>query len=111
MDIKDIAWSAGLFEGEGYVGVSRPKDTTGKRYPRLFVRVNMCDKDVIEKMVRLWGGWSWTTERSNPNHRNAHVWEITYKKAREFLCTILVFLGDRRRGQIKEALKKENTPS
>lgn len=46
---EGIAWAAGIFEGEGCFTFSAP----GRRLPSPFVRVQMTDKDVIEKFASV----------------------------------------------------------
>jgi len=52
----DVAWIAGLLEGEGYFGIdNRSKDRyeTSKTPPSPFIKVSMVDEDIIQRLSRL----------------------------------------------------------
>ena len=50
----EIAWCAGLFEGEGNIGVARHAPYEGRFEPRLQIR--QTDEDVLVKFQSLMGG-------------------------------------------------------
>src|ERR1700682_2480172 len=52
--VAEIAWCAGLFEGEGNIGVARSAPYQGRFEPRLQIR--MTDEDVLVKFRSLMGG-------------------------------------------------------
>jgi hypothetical protein len=52
-DAVEIAWLAGIFEGEGSVGISWPTRTNR---PYVQARIGMTDLDVLEHVQRVAGG-------------------------------------------------------
>ncbi len=52
----DVAWIAGLLEGEGYFGIdNRSKDRyeVSKIPPAPFIKVSMVDEDIIQRLSKL----------------------------------------------------------
>ena len=93
----DVAWVAGLMEGEGSFYVS----STGQ--PKLSIM--MSDKDVLERLAELFG----TTARGpyGPYGRSKkQVWQVTLcnTKAASWMMTIYALMGERRKEKIKEVL-------
>lgn len=88
--LLDIAWAAGIVEGEGNFD-GRP--TTEQ--------VNVTQKDLwlLERFQRLFGGSIWT------NTRGVSRWYLTGARARGFTMTIFSFLSPRRRKQAIEMLR------
>ena len=109
MDIKDIAWSAGIFEGEGDVNCTSYEHSAGYTYSRIQARVTSTDKDVLERLKALWGGTIYKSDRYDDRRKDHYKdlfrWRIITRQAREFLMTILVELGERRRKQIKKVFR------
>ena len=94
----EIAWAAGLFEGEGCISHST------KNQPRLYI--GMTDKDIIERFVEIVDCGKITTRiRKDPKHKAQWIWQI--QKASE-VCRILTmflpYLGQRRAYKALNAL-------
>jgi hypothetical protein len=92
-----IAWAAGFFDGEGYVGISKRVTTyKGKKYESLYVRIgiNHVAPEPLEEMIRLFGG----TLRKQPiekvvgNRKPRHQWKITTEKANNALLEMLPYM-------------------
>jgi hypothetical protein len=85
--IKDIAWLAGIVEGEGcviassYLGMR--KENAARAYPvRCFrLAIEMCDLDVLQKVQRILGPCATVRERIspsiNPKHRRRFILQLT----------------------------------
>lgn len=84
--IIDIAWAAGIYEGEG--------NFTGHS-----VTVGQKNKWLCDKLQLLFGG---NVTHQESRHAEYFVWHLSGKKCRGFLLTIFTFLSPRRRKQIKE---------
>jgi hypothetical protein len=86
----DIAWAAGIYEGEGWVQLN---NTT---------RAAVGQKDVwlLERLKALFGGSIYSA-----GNGREHVWAISGSRARGFLFTIYCFLSPRRREQVRKALR------
>ena len=95
----DIAWAAGIFEGEGYVGV--PFAKYGPRHP--IVSVVQKDEWLTERLRILFGG---TNKRYGKDRRIYSYWRLTGARATGFLMTIYKFLSPRRQQQIRDAFEK-----
>ena len=96
----DIAWAAGIYEGEGYCQ-HRPKMTTT-------VRVAQKDEWLCPKLRDLFGG-SVRTYRArckpgSDEFRTYHAWDVFGPRAIGFLMTIYKFLSPRRQAQIRVVL-------
>ena len=92
----DLYWLAGLLEGEGWFGTSRSRQ--GKHYPR--ITVNMCDRDVIERIAKLFG-----TNVNGPYKYRTNKSSLWYTsangvKAVQFMRLLYPLLHERRQTQI-----------
>jgi hypothetical protein len=87
VDIKDIAWAAGIYEGEGCFA--------GSSSTSRFVHVVQKDPWLCYKLKSLFGG-------SVHIYNGYHKWMLCGDGARGFLLTIFTFLSPRRRKVILE---------
>jgi len=94
MTLSNIAWVAGLVEGEGNIGAI-------KSCPR--IKVVMTDQDVIQKLATFWKH-EHRLATSRPGHKQAYTTGIYGTKAAQWLMTLYPFLGQRRRAAAKQAL-------
>jgi intein/homing endonuclease len=86
----ELAYLAGLFDGEGSIGF-RTRGA-GKKTRRLKLQVRMTDERLIRLFLDRFGG-SFTTEiPKNPKHSQCWVWSVTDKKARETYAQLEPFL-------------------
>jgi hypothetical protein len=96
---EDLAWLAGLYEGEGSTSasVAHQKNTT----PMLSVTINMTDLDVLERaqrvagMGKIYGPYQRGTNKPHwmfKVQRQAHAYAL--------LAALWPWLGMRRRGQV-----------
>lgn len=98
-----IAWAAGLFEGEGTIYIAdKPKRTVR-------VAITMTDLDVLEEMKLVFGGYLREERVANKKYKAAYRWYLPGKReARKFLLFIIPFLFSRRLKKAKEAVKTAN---
>ena len=81
----DLAWAAGLFDGEGWVTVRR--DAT-----IVEVGISMTDVRPIEKIRTMFGGSKCPKhDRRTPRH-SIFSWQVTSSRANRFLCAIRPYL-------------------
>lgn len=91
----EIAWFAGLFEGEGsFVFTSKkPKG----------ISICMTDEDIILKVQKIFGGNVYLANRNNQkvHWKQAYLWHLNKNEALPIIKQILPYLGERRsqRGQ------------
>ena len=89
---RELAWAAGLFEGEGTVTIGRRgyDDTY-----RLIVTIQMTDPEVISWFDTRWPGWTQIAPR--PGRRKpAYVWTLNAQRAEAFLQDIEPFIQSSR---------------
>jgi hypothetical protein len=103
--VMDIAWLAGLIEGEGCISL-RMND---RGYARPTVAVSMTDLDVLERAHRVSGLGTIKPRKWNnkPAHwKDAWIWSIS---GRDDLYALLVaiyrFMGKRRGARIMEIVR------
>lgn len=99
----DIAWIAGIVEGEGTFCIAGPN---GRRtYPQIIVE--MSDKDVVEKLAAFWT----STVRCRPRAPFKDLYKATLsgKNAAIWMLRLYPLLGARRRGRVREILKAYGT--
>jgi len=98
----DIAWAAGLFEGEGCITVRM----VGHKYPSWGITLVMTDEDVVRKFTEIIGCGNLRLEPSrNPKRKPIWCWN-TYNRIDVFntLEMLLPYLGARRRSRAEECL-------
>jgi len=100
-NLLNIAWAAGLFEGEGSIMIITRNNN--RKYVRL--RIASTDFDVIDKFVKIvkHGGTSICTTQSQ---RKIKHWECAKRnETREILNLFIPFLGRRRKEKAIIALE------
>lgn len=93
--VIDIAWAAGIYEGEG----SASRTGTNKTSLRLVVVQK--DRWLLYQLMNLFGG---SVHGPYPPRRDVSTWQVCGPRARGFAYTIFPFLSPRRRQQIKTIL-------
>lgn len=101
--VLDIAWAAGVYEGEGSVTTKQSGYGNHTRAPM----VSLVQKDnwLCHQLCALFGGtvrvYNGGVRKTPHNH-----WRLSGPRAVGFLMTIYKFLSPRRQQQIREALAK-----
>jgi hypothetical protein len=98
--LLQIAWAAGVFEGEGHCRRyfnDKAKISRGSE----LVTVGQKDPWLCPRLRDLFGG---TVRRHRRQNIEWHVWTLHGARARGFLMTIFTFLSPRRKQQVREAL-------
>jgi hypothetical protein len=98
----DVAWAAGLFEGEGCITLVH-KD---KPYNYRLV-LSMSDRDVVERFAGLFGGKVYKVQppRFKPHWQTQWAWHATGIRMREVLVQLAPYFGERRRAKAHEAIE------
>jgi len=105
----DIAWAAGLFEGEGTIYFYNQS----KRYK---LGLKMTDKDVMDKFFnifkvgRLYGPYTPKEKKLNgENRKDFWIWQCwNHSEVNGLLKKLLPYFGKRRAAKTIEALSYEN---
>lgn len=105
--VRDIAWSAGLFEGEGCIQINR-KNRKGIR-PQVHLTLKMTDLDVVKRFAKAVGfGSIRGPYQYSTKHKPAWVWTWHGREALAWAQkNWLHLLGKRRRAKLLEAIKVE----
>jgi hypothetical protein len=93
----DIAWVAGILEGEGCW-------TRKRNGSRWWIAVRMTDKDIIDRLAQVTGVGRISQDRPRrPHHKMAWAWLVMARPHREWL-TVQVWprMGERRARRIEE---------
>ena len=95
-DPLQVAWLAGILEGEGWFGRI-------KGYP--IIEINMTDLDVIERVADLFGAIGISTiQRSKikPTYKNSYRTRATGERAKMIMRAVCPWLGERRQQAIQD---------
>lgn len=104
----ETAWIAGLFEGEGTITIYQKRPTHS---PSVSIRIEMVDKDVLEKVQRIVGGKTKLLNRSRENCKPTYRWSLDSREhSLEFLQRVFPHLGERRSLRALEAIKILSKP-
>lgn len=93
----DVAWAAGIFEGEGWAG-----SRSDYLYPR--AAVSQKDPWILHKLRGFFGGSIRQHTGSGVNHILMWTWRLDGRRARAFLEQIHFLLSPRRKAQADSAL-------
>ena len=106
----DIAWLAGLFEGEAYFSLDK---RPSKRYknstapPAPFIKISMVDEDVIARVADLLNKNYFSPSRLTVKNKKVYVCHIGDRQTLVYLFPkILPYMGKRRKEIIKTCIKE-----
>jgi hypothetical protein len=95
-DIIEIAWAAGLIEGEGTF--------TNKKYHKQ-IRVGMVDKDILVRLERIFKCGKVRYSHNTITDKPFYVWSVGKRnQVKEVCLLILPFMGERRSSKIQEVI-------
>ncbi len=91
---EDLIYLAGVFDGEGYVGIERSKPPLGAKSVRykLRVAITMADPLVPGMCYREFGGYCALERMQNPKWRDRWAWSVASNMAAKFLETLTPYL-------------------
>jgi hypothetical protein len=98
--LLDIAWAAGIYEGEGWISTMRRESGSYS------IKIGVGQKDdwILLRLQALFGGG--ISEVYNKNAGECYVWSLYSSRAMDFLNEIFQFLSPRRQAQIFDAVGK-----
>jgi hypothetical protein len=105
---EEVAWAAGLFEGEGCISVYQ-REYGAKIQPQ--IRLGMTDADVVARFARIVGCGSVTVSHGPKHQANGwkplHQWVVyEAEKVRTVLNLLMPYLGERRSAKAREVLDR-----
>lgn len=109
---EDIAWLAGLFEGEAYFGLDNRSSTRYKvstAPPSVYIKIAMTDEDVIRKVSLFVNKSYFSPRRLTVAKKQVYICHIGDHSTLLFLLPrLLPYMGFRRQKSILECLKALN---
>lgn len=103
----ELAWLAGLLEGEGAFIVQRvPADAHQAARIRIRISLQMTDQDVVQKVRDVVGlGTVRLAKAQKAHHKDTHQWQVSAMKPVTDLMELLrPLMGERRQAQIGACL-------
>lgn len=94
----ELAWLAGLLEGEGCFGMATKKD----KYKYPFIQIKMTDYDVIIRVAQLFNKDKVTSARTLPSGKIAYNTYVQGNDAIEVMKMLLPHMFGRRANKIQE---------
>jgi len=108
----EIAWLAGLFEGEGSFGIDA---RSAKRYKKSFapaapfMRISMTDEDVIAKVAKLFLKKYFSPTRKTVSNKTVFICHVGDRATLLYvLPRMLPYMGKRRKEQINACISLLN---
>lgn len=101
---SEIAWVAGLFEGEGTIYPNLDK-RNGRTYWHMNIR--MTDEDVVRRAWEITGLGTFTRVKSLQARATMHLWKWSVTSRLHLLTllpVLLPYMGERRAARMREAL-------
>jgi hypothetical protein len=96
-----IAWAAGLFEGEGSITMrlENPKGFGSSIYERVVLQLSMTDQDVVKRFAAIVGGTVHEQTRANkPSWKPLYYWSIEgTQHVEDIIEAFWPYLGERRK--------------
>lgn len=105
-----VAWAAGLFEGEGWITISARKPF-GKNKSvsySMCVGVTMTDEEILERFQAVFGGTLHATSEVNEKYRPAYRLELYSTRASSALSEMMPYFGPRRAERARLAIDFQN---
>jgi len=99
----DIAWMAGLLEGEACFCIGRRK-VKDKEYKRVLISLVMTDHDVMRKAGKLFGAEPAPLKPVKLSTKPLWRLSICGTRAIEWMMTIYPLMGERRQNKISQCI-------
>lgn len=92
-DPCELAWAAGIVDGEGCIYIRRNISPVGTENYALAVKVVMTHEATVRRIHRIFNlGSVGLTHRASPNHKQAWTWKAMSRQAERVLTSILPWL-------------------
>lgn len=109
----EIAWMAGLFEGEAYFGIearakTRYKVSTAPAAP--FIKISMVDEDIISKVAKLLNKSYFSPSRKTITKKTVYTLHVGDRATLSYLYPRLFpYLGARRQKSVQKGIDLLNS--
>jgi len=105
MDVANLAYTAGIIDGEGCIGIyAQLRTPKNKKGYQVRVSVNHTNGDLMHWLARTYGGKVYFEARNNPKWKHRWAWILTGKGVSVFLELIYPYLR-LKKAQAELALK------
>lgn len=108
MSTKDIAWLAGLLEGEATFNLAGGRHSRQQRPTNPRIVLCMTDEDVCRRAHALLGGNFYGPYRGRafkPHYKSYFRVDVTGRRAVGWMMTLYSLLGERRQGKVRQILE------
>lgn len=85
IDIGDLNWAAGMFEGEGSITIGASRTPKGKDVYALQCKVPNTDNEIVDFFARHWHGSIGSDNLRREDRQPQSIWIVKGVKARDFL--------------------------
>jgi hypothetical protein len=100
---EEVAWAAGLFEGEGSIYIQRKKTTNGSTWEYAHLKLGMTDEDVVQRFRDIVGVGSVSPARLRPPRKPMYYWACNGRSNFRLVAEMLrPWLGERRLAKLAE---------
>lgn len=112
MSRLELAWAAGLFDGEGNAGthVSRT-GPLGREYLYLTLQIGMADRATLERFAAAVGHGTvkgpYHSSSYKPHHAPMYRWSVQGRKAEAVANKLLPFLSPVKSAQVRRNRRSE----
>jgi len=108
IELTDIAWCAGFFDGEGHVSYHRsyPNGISGRVSAQMYANVPQCSDniEVLEKFQRIVGMGKLKGPYKVRGGRDKHVLTFGVKEVLELYLLLMPYLGSEKSDDFRRAL-------
>lgn len=98
---QQVAWAAGLLEGEGCFSLHKRKDRPGTF--SCAIHCEMTDEDTVQSLQKVFGVGTVCTRANRMNRKPTYIWSVQrHQDIFDVLLHVLPFLKERRKEKAKE---------
>lgn len=89
-----LSYIAGLFDGEGYLGISQDKKVYSKRglLFRVYGGLRIREKFIVQNLAKRFGGTVCKRIAQKPNWADTYVWQIYGHDLEKFVKSVIKYL-------------------
>lgn len=92
----DLAWAAGIVDGEGCITLQTVKSSAGNLCYVLRLTVNNTSLLMLQRLVEIFGGTIIPKKRGLARHKPQWSWQVCSKKAEAVLTQVAPYLVNKR---------------
>ena len=102
MTNEQLAYFAGLLDGEGCIRIGQYKNVIGVKSYRGFIQIAMTNKNAIDWLKENIGGGKYIDyKKNNPNSKVCYYWTVNQKRGKCLIKRALPYLVVKRQQALK----------